>query len=107
LVVAAGGVRPLRDGEGVVPAISESPPPAEDVPELARWIAPEFLEVRFDARFFAAACGTDVEARPDGREIDLAWWARPADILAQHSLGETLMWPTYNTLIALAGCSSV
>ena len=36
-----------------------------------------------------------------------AWWATPADVLATHSLGQTLMWPTFNTLKALAERQSV
>jgi 8-oxo-dGTP pyrophosphatase MutT (NUDIX family) len=107
LVVTADGVRPVSDGEDAVEVITAKPPRTDDVPELARWIAPEFLEVRFDARFFAVACDREVDARPDGVEIDLAWWATPAGVLATHSLGETLMWPTFNTLKALAECASV
>jgi len=107
LMVTAHGVRQVADGEVAVEAIGANPPRIEDLPELARWIAPEFLEVRFDARFFAVACGRDIDARPDGMEIDLAWWATPADVLATHSLGETLMWPTFNPLKALAERRSV
>jgi 8-oxo-dGTP pyrophosphatase MutT (NUDIX family) len=107
IVVTARGVRELEPGEDAVELITEAPPPIEGVPALARWIAPEFLEVRFDARFFAVACERDVDARSDGVEIDLAWWARPSEVLAEHSLGESLMWPTFNTLKALADCGSV
>jgi 8-oxo-dGTP pyrophosphatase MutT (NUDIX family) len=107
IVVTGSGVRPLQPGEDSIEVIGNGPPLPRDVPELARWIAPEFLEVRFDARFFAAACEQGVEARPDGVEIDLAWWATPDQVLSQHSLGESLMWPTFNTLKALAECRSV
>jgi 8-oxo-dGTP pyrophosphatase MutT (NUDIX family) len=107
LVVTADGVRQMSDGEDAVEVVGGKPPRIDEVPELARWIAPEFLEVRFDARFFAVACGRDIDARPDGMEIDLAWWATPADVLATHSLGETLMWPTFNTLKALGERRSV
>ena len=107
VVVTRSGVRPLQPHEDAIEVIGTGPPLPEDVPELARWIAPEFLEVRFDARFFAVACEPGVEARPDGMEIDLAWWATPGDVLSEHSLGESLMWPTFNTLKALAECRSV
>ena len=41
--------------------------------EIARWVAPAFLEVRFDARFFAAAAPSDTDPEPDGVEIAEAW----------------------------------
>ena len=62
---------------------------------------------RSDARFFGVAAPAELEARPDGLEIDRAWWAAPSAVLDEHALGETLMWPTFNTLKELAGCSSV
>ena len=91
----------------MIEAISSAPPSREDLPQLARWIAPEFLEIRFDARFFAVAARTGIDATPDGVENDRAWWARPADVLAEHELGSSLMWPTYNMLKELAACRSV
>ncbi len=88
-------------------AVGSEPPSIRQLPEIGRWIAPEFLPVRFDARFFAAL-GSDVEPRPDGVEVDLAWWARPDDVLGAQRSGEMpLAWPTLKTLEALAGCRSV
>jgi 8-oxo-dGTP pyrophosphatase MutT (NUDIX family) len=107
LAATSAGLRPLERGEDVVEAISARPPRPEDVPELARWVAPEFLEVRFDARFFAVAAPGGIDAHPDGNEIDLAWWARPDQVLEEHELGSTLMWPTFHTLRALTECRSV
>ena len=75
----------------------------ERLAEIARWIAPEFLETRFDARFFAATALPGVDPEPDGSEIDAAWWDRPEEILAWD---ESRMWPTEVTLRALAGCAS-
>ena len=88
-------------------AISADPPDAADVPEISRWIAPDFLEVRFDATFFAVGARPGLVARPDEVEVDMAWWASPAEILREHALWESLMWPTYVTLRELVGCSTV
>jgi 8-oxo-dGTP pyrophosphatase MutT (NUDIX family) len=93
------GLRLTVDGleRSRVPA----PVPVGLLPEIARWIAPEFLETRFDARFFAATAPRGVEPVPDRAEIDAAWWARPEDLMDAE-----LMWPTVVTLRALAGCRS-
>jgi 8-oxo-dGTP pyrophosphatase MutT (NUDIX family) len=107
IALTAEGPRPLERTESGLDAVDAAPPPPESLPEIARWVAPEFLEVRFDARFFGVAAPADLEARPDGLEIDRAWWASPRAVLAEHALWETLMWPTFNTLKELAGCSSV
>lgn len=78
------------------------------LPEIGRWIAPEFLPTRFDAHFFAAAAPRGITPRPGEHEADAVWWATPADVLAQHRDGRTtLAWPTFKTLEALAGCSTV
>jgi hypothetical protein len=90
-----------------VEVVSADPPSPTEVPEIARWIAPEFLEVRFDATFFAVGAPPGLMARPDEVEVDLAWWASPADVLREHDLWESLMWPTYVTLRELAGCATV
>jgi 8-oxo-dGTP pyrophosphatase MutT (NUDIX family) len=76
-----------------------SPVAVDRLPEIARWIAPEFLETRFDARFFAAAAPRGIDPVPDRAEIDAAWWARPEDLQ-----DADLMWPTVVTLRALAAC---
>lgn len=83
------------------------PPRASDIPEIARWVAPEALEVRFDARFFAVAAPPDVPVHPDGAEVEQAWWAEPAEVLEASTDGRAaLMWPTLVTLDRLAGCGS-
>jgi hypothetical protein len=85
----------------------DAPPPSLLV-ESARWLAPEFLEVRFDARFFSVEAPRGVEPVPDRVEIDRAWWARPADVVDESRRGRApLMWPTLVTLEALDGCVSV
>lgn len=116
----ACAVRELHEEAGLVLApdglLSRPPgpvtgfprPPAGALVEISRWVAPEFLETRFDARFFAVSVPRGVDPSPDGVEIAVAWWARPADVLEAHGRGAAaLMWPTYVTLGALAGCASV
>lgn len=83
-------------------------PSVEQLPEIGRWVAPEFMPVRFDARFFAVACDDAVDPVADGVEVDAAWWARPEDLVAEHGGGGiSLAWPTLKTLEALAGCRDV
>jgi ribonuclease/clavin/mitogillin len=63
---------------GNLPGDPDFPPPhASSVPQVARWIAPVFLPVRFDARFFALVADDDVQPVADGVEIESAWWAQP------------------------------
>jgi ribonuclease/clavin/mitogillin len=104
LVATSNGVLEAR---GRFPGDPGLPPPrASSVPQIARWIAPEFLPVRFDARFFALAAD-DPEVLPvaDGVEIEAAWWATADDLLDGMRAGHVqLMWPTYRTLQELAGC---
>lgn len=106
LVLTANG---LVEAPGRLPGAEGLPPPTVGaVPEMARWIAPEFLPVRFDARFFAVAAPPGVEPHPDGVEVDAGWWSSPVALLAAHRRGAApLMWPTLKTLEALAGCRSV
>jgi 8-oxo-dGTP pyrophosphatase MutT (NUDIX family) len=107
LALTAAGPQATRDGEHPGDAVSQSPPDAAALVQIGRWVAPEFLAVRFDAVFFAVRADAALPLRVDGVEEDRAWWARPADVLDEGTLYETLMWPTYRTLEALAGCGSV
>ncbi len=106
LVMTANG---LIEAPGRLPGEQDLPPPdPEAVPEIARWVAPEFLPVRFDARFFALGAPSHVQPRPDGMEAARAWWASAEELLDGARAGETqLMWPTLKTLETLAGCSTV
>jgi 8-oxo-dGTP pyrophosphatase MutT (NUDIX family) len=88
--------------------VSASPPPANRLVEIARWIAPERVPVRFDARFFAVRAEGGLEPAPDGAEAARAWWASPAELLDGFRSGTSkLYWPTYFTTVALEGCSTV
>ncbi|MDP8955465.1 MAG: NUDIX domain-containing protein [Actinomycetota bacterium] len=106
LVMTASG---LVHAPGRLPGEAGLPPPDPNaVPEIARWVAPVFLPVRFDARFFAIRADSDLEPRPDGVEAERAWWAGAEELLEAARAGETqLMWPTLKTLEALAACSSI
>ena len=89
--------------------VTEAPPGTDQVVPLARWLAPDFLPVRFDAHFFTIGAGREVAPIADGVEIETAWWATPADLLAAFRVGDApLAWPTYKTLETLAErCRSV
>jgi 8-oxo-dGTP pyrophosphatase MutT (NUDIX family) len=92
---------PIEDVEFV-------PPRASTLMEMARWIAPEQLEVRFDARFFSLGAPKGIDPTPDEVEVEQAWWARPLDLLEENRRGSApLMWPTLVTLHRLAECRTV
>jgi len=97
------------EGAGHLPGDPGFPPPeVSRIPEIARWVAPEFLPVRFDARFYAVATEGNLQPTPDGVEIDRAWWSRADELLAGIRNGRVqLLWPTFRTLEALADCRTV
>jgi 8-oxo-dGTP pyrophosphatase MutT (NUDIX family) len=107
LALTSSGLAEIEPATDPIPIISKDPPQTDALPEIARWITPDFLPVRFDARFFAIAAPGGLSARPDGVEIDRAWWGTPAEILEEHRLWESLMWPTFNTLKELRTCQTV
>ena len=85
-----------------------SPPSVSQLPEVAHWIAPEDVPVRFDARYFALAGPRGLEPAPDGREAEHAWWEGPRSLLAGWAEGDRkLYWPTYVTMLHLAECANV
>lgn len=107
ILLTAGGPLAGPPG-GPLTEVEFEPPEAGELPEVARWVAPEFLETRFDARFFAAAAPAGIEPAPDGSEIAEARWASPEELLEASELGDVeLMWPTFVTMRALAGCRDV
>lgn len=107
LLLTAGGLEAKRDGPPL-DRVAFDPPAPEALVRIARWVAPEVLHIRFDARFFAVEAPPGLEPTPDGVEIDRAWWTGPERVLAASVRGEAaLMWPTMVTLEALAGCSTV
>jgi 8-oxo-dGTP pyrophosphatase MutT (NUDIX family) len=69
---------------------------------LSRWIAPEGLPRRFDARFFVAP-GVGETVCVDGVEIHEHRWMRPTEALAAQRAGEIMLAPpTFVTLIHLS-----
>jgi 8-oxo-dGTP pyrophosphatase MutT (NUDIX family) len=89
-------------------SLAFDPPAARSIVEIGRWIAPEFIETRFDARFFAATAPRGIEPQPDGREISDARWAMPQAVLDEVDAGGAqVFWPTLVTLRALAECREV
>jgi 8-oxo-dGTP pyrophosphatase MutT (NUDIX family) len=107
LLLTVDGPITLRPN-GPIENVAFDPPAPEVLVEISRWVAPEQLEKRFDARFFATAAPPGLQPSPDGTEIEEARWARPGDLLAAAERGDTtLMWPTYVTLRELERCRSV
>jgi 8-oxo-dGTP pyrophosphatase MutT (NUDIX family) len=96
-VVAAGPERSLAP-------IDASPPRPDTLQEIARWIAPRDVPVRFDARYYAVRMQDSADPDPDGAEAARAWWISPTDLLAAWESEEVrLYWPTHYTVVALAG----
>ena len=106
LLTASGLIQTRR--ESPVSEVPFEPPEPSALVEVGRWVAPEFLAVRFDASFFAIEAPAGVEPYPDGTEIDQAWWALPSDVVTASTRSEApLMWPTLVSLERLAECASV
>jgi 8-oxo-dGTP pyrophosphatase MutT (NUDIX family) len=107
LVLTVDGMGPIGSWDPLSP-VGMAPPTPDQLPEIAHWIAPEQVPVRFDARYFAIEGIGGLEPTPDGSEAASAWWTSPAALLSEHVAGHRkLYWPTYFTLTHLAGCSSV
>jgi 8-oxo-dGTP pyrophosphatase MutT (NUDIX family) len=88
--------------------VDASPPRSHQLPEIAHWIAPARVPVRFDARYFAVRAPAGIEPRPDGSETADAWWASPGGLLEDWRGGHRrLYWPTYFTVNEIALCASV
>jgi 8-oxo-dGTP pyrophosphatase MutT (NUDIX family) len=99
-------------GRGMVEAaaldpIHDAPPPSDALPQIAHWIAPETVPVRFDAKFFATAAPEGLAPAPDRGETAAAWWASPADLIREWEDGaRKLYWPTFFTMSKIARCST-
>jgi 8-oxo-dGTP pyrophosphatase MutT (NUDIX family) len=103
LALTAGGL-----GPGTMAEVETSPPATTQLREIAHWIAPVDVPVRFDARYFAVLAPAGVEPEADGHEATRAWWAAPADLLEDWaSERRKLYWPTYFTMLALESCATV
>lgn len=84
------------------------PPTPEQLPEVAHWVAPSQVPIRFDARYFALEAPAGLRLIPDGDETAAAWWASPRELLeGWRTEQRKLYWPTYFTVQAIAGCERV
>jgi 8-oxo-dGTP pyrophosphatase MutT (NUDIX family) len=93
------------DRERPLASVDEAPPPVSHLPEVARWVAPERVPVRFDARYYAARMDGATDPAPDGVEAAKAWWASPRDLMQGWESEDLLLyWPTHFTMKALADC---
>jgi ribonuclease/clavin/mitogillin len=88
--------------------VDAEPPSIEALAEVAHWIAPPEVPVRFDARFFAVEAPPALAARPDGVETAHAWWISPRALLEEWEAEKRrLYWPTWFTVNAIAACRTV
>lgn len=106
LALTEGGLVDAGTPDSLDP-VHAAPPSTDQLHELARWVAPDEVPVRFDARYYTVTAPGGLEAAPDGAEAAQAWWASPRALLAQWQAGAcSLYWPTYATLLELAACDS-
>jgi 8-oxo-dGTP pyrophosphatase MutT (NUDIX family) len=93
---------------GTLESVAGAPPRLEQLPEIAHWVAPPEVPVRFDARYFAVEAPAGLRLTPDGAETADAWWASPSGLLEDwRAERRKLYWPTYFTMRTIAPCSSV
>ena len=104
--LTAGG---LAEAAGsTLESVASAPPRLEQLPEIAHWVAPPTVPVRFDARYFAVEAPEGLRLTPDGVETADAWWASPSRLLEDwQAERRKLYWPTYFTMRTIAPCSSV
>ena len=106
LALTVDGLGPIGGWDPLSP-VGMAPPSVEQLPEMAHWIAPEGLAVRFDARYYGVESIDGLEPTPDGTEAAAAWWSSVATLLAEFDAGRRkLWWPTYHTLVQLVACRS-
>jgi 8-oxo-dGTP pyrophosphatase MutT (NUDIX family) len=104
LGITAGGMIEVAS----IDPLHATPPHAEQLTQIAHWIAPDEVPVRFDARFFATAAPQGLTPEADGGETAAAWWVAPDVLIAEWEAGaRKLYWPTYFTMTKLAECRTV
>ncbi len=82
-------------------------PAEEELVLFSRWITPEVVATRFDARFYLALAPAHTPPRPDGSETIDAGWFEPARALAEQEAGELrLAFPTIHQLRWLSAFAS-
>jgi 8-oxo-dGTP pyrophosphatase MutT (NUDIX family) len=108
LALTDGGVVPIGGTDRPLAAIDAAPPLTSQLNEIAHWVAPEDVPVRFDARYFAFRAPSGVEPVPDMTETADAWWTSPHRLVAEWENGRRkLYWPTWYTVSLLVQCRSV
>jgi 8-oxo-dGTP pyrophosphatase MutT (NUDIX family) len=106
LVLTADGLM-AADRDAPLSHAMASPPSLAQLRELAHWVAPESVPVRFDARYYGVAAPPGLTPVADGREATDAWWSSPRELLEGWEAGQRkLYWPTYFTMSHLAACAS-
>lgn len=113
--VFPGGAVDAADGEGLdeaahracaVRELAEEAgidlPAHEELVPFSRWITPEVISTRFDARFYLALAPPHSPPRPDGGEIvDAGWFAPRAALEASAADRMALAFPTVAQLESL------
>jgi 8-oxo-dGTP pyrophosphatase MutT (NUDIX family) len=98
----------VEAGERTLDSLADEPPRPEQLPEIAHWVAPPEVPVRFDARYYALEAPAGLALAPDGVETADAWWAAPTALLEDwRAERRKLYWPTYFTMRTIAPCSTV
>ncbi len=70
---------------------------------FANWVTPADMPIRYDARFYATVVDGDLDPIPDGHEIDVSEWVRPADAILRATQHKWLVpFPTHVILERLA-----
>jgi 8-oxo-dGTP pyrophosphatase MutT (NUDIX family) len=89
-------------------AVDVLPPASDRLTEMAHWVAPPDVPVRFDARYYSVTAPVGLEPHPDGVEATDAWWCSPHALLSEWEAGaRKLYWPTWLTVTHLAACVTV
>jgi len=82
--------------------------PLDSVIPFGHWITPEGADKRFDTHFYVCRAPDGAVAKSDGREIVMAEWIKPQEIIASAQRGErALMFPTLLNLMRLAESADV
>jgi 8-oxo-dGTP pyrophosphatase MutT (NUDIX family) len=77
-------------------------PAGEELVPFSRWITPEVISTRFDARFFLALAPAHTPPKPDGVETTEAAWFQPSAALEAQACGDlVLAFPTLSQLQSL------
>jgi 8-oxo-dGTP pyrophosphatase MutT (NUDIX family) len=93
----ACAVRELREEAGITLA------PEEELVLFSRWITPEVVSTRFDARFYLALAPAHTPPEADGVETVEARWFEPAAAIEAADRGEIILaFPTIAQLGKLA-----